>query len=457
MVLNASRFLGFLQAAAVFAAAAMPAHAQQNVSVIRDAEIEALVADYARPIFKAAGLGRANTEIILVNDPSFNAFVAGRRMFINTGALMTAETPNEIIGVMAHEAGHIAGGHQERLRQQLESARTLSIVAGLIGAGAAIAGAASKNTAAAQAGAGIAVGGAEAARRGLLAYQRTEEATADRSAVTYLEKTGQSAAGMLKTFKRFEGMLSLSGVQVDPYQVSHPMPRERIAALQTLAEQSVNFGKADSPSLQARHDLMRAKIAAYTQGQGESARLLKRSGNAQAIAYGDAVRSLLYGNPAAALKKADMLAKGDPKSPWFQELRGDILLKANKPAQAAEAYAKAIRLDPRKSSMLQVGYAQALIATGKPEALDKAARTLNETLQRDRENAAGYALLAQAEGRRGNIAEAELATAEGYYYSGDIKQAKSFAARAQQKMKNGAPGWLRAQDILNTKTSKKKS
>ncbi len=136
----------------------------QGIPVVRDAEIEALVRDYSRPIFNAAGLSKAGIQIVLVNDKSFNAFVAGRRMFINTGALMQAETPNEIIGVIAHEAGHLAGGHQQRLRDQLERAKTMAIIAGLLGAGAIVAGGASDNRGLAGAGIGLATGGSEVAR-----------------------------------------------------------------------------------------------------------------------------------------------------------------------------------------------------------------------------------------------------------------------------------------------------
>jgi len=206
---------------ALAASLTLGAQAQGRVPVVRDAEIEALVREYAKPILKAAGLSNQNIEIILVNDARFNAFVTGRKMFINTGALMQAETPNEIIGVIAHEAGHIAGGHQQRLRQQLERAQTMAVVAGLLGMGAIAAGAATKTEGLGQVGAGVVAGGAEAARRGLLNYQRSEEVTADRSALTYLERTGQSAKGMLKTFARFQGALSLSGARVDPYLQSH--------------------------------------------------------------------------------------------------------------------------------------------------------------------------------------------------------------------------------------------
>ena len=435
---------------------ATPSFAQRGVPIVRDAEIEALVRDYARPILKAAGLSKSGIDIILVNDPGFNAFVAGRRMFINTGALLQAETPNEIIGVIAHEAGHIAGGHQERLRDQLARAQTMMVLATLLGVGAVAAGAATDTAGLGKAGVGILSGGGEAARRGLLGYQRTEEITADRSAIVYLEKTGQSAKGMLKTFQRFQSALSLSGARVDPYKVSHPMPRDRIANLETLARASPNFDRADPEALQLRHDMMRAKIAVYTQGQSAASRLFRKDPRGLAAQYGDAHATLLFGNPRSALKKADALVKAYPENPYFQELRGDALLRANKPEDSAKAYARAVSLDPAKSGILPIAHGQALIATGKPEALKKAVAEISKGLDRDRENASGYRYLAQAYGQLGEVAEAELAVAEGHYYSGAYQDAKIFAARAQQKFKRGAPGWVRAQDIINFKTPKKK-
>jgi predicted Zn-dependent protease len=439
-------------AAAFPVVAAVPTVAaaqQQNLPIVRDAEIEALVRDYARPILKAAGLERSNIEIVLVNDRRFNAFVAGRRIFINTGALMQAETPNEIIGVLAHEAGHIAGGHQERLREQLKRAQTIAVVAGLLGMGAMAAGAVTNTGELAQTGAGIAAGGGEFARRGLLSYQRGEETTADRSAITYLNATGQSAKGMLTTFKRFQTALSLSGAHVDPYQVSHPMPRDRIQNLQTLAEASPYFNVKDPPALQQRHDMARAKIAVYAQGQAASSRLFRKQPDGLATTYAEAISAYQYGNPRAAAAKADALIKAQPNNPYLHELRGDALMKSNRPAEAAEAYAKAIKLDPAKSGTLQVGYGRALLATGKPDLIRKAVDALRQGLDRDRENIAGYQYLAQAYGRLGEEAEAELALAEGHYYSGNYQDAKIFAMRAQMKMKRGTPGWVRAQDIIN--------
>lgn len=441
----------FAAAMLSLALATTPASAQRGISVVRDAEIEALVADYARPILEAAGLGKSGIEIVLVNDSSFNAFVTGRRIFINTGALLMSETPNEIIGVLAHEAGHIAGGHQQRLRDQLARAQTMSVIAALLGAGAVAAGSASGTEGLAHSGVGIISGGVEAARRSVLAYQRSEEATADRSAITYLERTGQSAQGMLKTFERLAGSMALAGVRVDPYQISHPTPRERIANLETLARASKNFGRADPPALQQRHDLMRAKISAYTQGHAAASRLFGRNSHSLPARYADAIGTFLSGNSRAATGKIDALVKAAPNNPYFHEIRGEILLKAGQPQQAAQAFATALRLDPRKSGIIQIGYGQALMATGKPEQLRKAVDELRAGLSRNKDYAAGYRYLAQAHGKLGNIGEAELATAEGHFHSGNIREARIFAARAQQKLAKGTPGWMQAQDIINSK------
>ncbi|ESW92877.1 M48 family metalloprotease [Mesorhizobium sp. C280B] len=455
-IARTARALATLSLAAMVAMAGSVNAFAQNVPVVRDAEIEALVRDYARPIFKAAGLSGDAINIVLVNDQSFNAFVAGRRLFINTGALMTAETPNEIIGVIAHEAGHIAGGHQQKLREQLERAKTMAILATLLGAGAMVAGATSNSRGLAGAGMGVVAGGGEMAQRSILAYQRTEEMTADRSAITYLNATGQSGMGMLKTFGRFQNALSLSGAQVDPYRISHPMPQERIANLEVLVKQSPYVDKVDPPALQQRHDMMRIKIAAYMQGQAAASRLMRKNPGSLASRYGDAQMTYLFGNLASALTKTNALIKEQPKNPYFQELRGDILMKANRPKDAADAYAKSVSLDPARSGLLPVSYGQALMAIGTQDSLKKAVAQINTGLGRDRENAAGYRYLAQAYGELGNIPAAELATAEGHFYSGDYKNAKIFAMRAQQSMKRGEPGWLRAQDIINYAPSGKK-
>ncbi|KKO04592.1 hypothetical protein LCGC14_0084190 [marine sediment metagenome] len=422
-----------------------------SLPVVRDAEIEALIGEYARPILKAAGLSRSGIEIVLVNSGSFNAFVAGRRIFVNTGAIIATETPNQLIGILAHEIGHLAGGHQQRLRQQLERAKTIAIVAGLLGAGVAVAGASSGARGAAQAGAGLMAGGGDLARRGLLSYQRGEESTADRAALTYLRKTGQSGKGLLETFETLDRNNLFASGRSGNYLSSHPLPRERIAALKQVAQESSDFSRQDSPGLAQRHDLARAKIVAYNGGASEVRRLFARNPRGLAALYGDAIATHLSGSPATALQKIEALIAAQPNSPWFHEMRGEILMDAGRWQEAAAAFAKAVKLDKSGSGILKAEVGQALVTGGDRSQMDKAVDLIQSGLQSDPGNSVAYRFLAMAFGRLGDVGRAELATAEGYWHGGSFRQAKIFATRAQQKLKPGSPAWLKAQDIIQTK------
>jgi len=425
-----------------------PAAAQGRVAVVRDAEIESLLRDYVTPILGAAGLSRRGIEIVLVNDPGFNAFVDGRRIFVNTGALMQSEVPNEIIGVLAHEAGHLAGGHQQRLREQVARARTLAIVGGLLGAGAIAAGSISGSREGATAGAAIASAAPGLAMRGLLSYRRSEEMNADQAAAKYLAATKQSVRGMLTTFKRFSQSLSLSGVQVDQYQISHPLPRERIALLEELAQKSPYFDKADADALIKRHQLMRAKIAAYNGGRTDVARLFNNDRGSLAARYGDAIATDLAGNSGEALKMMDALIKSSPSNAYFHEFRGEILLKQGKSDQSAKAFAQALKLEGGKSGLIRARLGVALLATGDPKQAERAVKELRTALQNDPDNFNAYRSLSQAYGVTGDVANAELALAEGNFRAGNIQEAKVFAARALTKLPKGTPSAQRANDIL---------
>ena len=439
-------------ALALAVAVAVPA-AAQGVPVVRDAEIEALVADYARPILKAAGLQRSNIQIVLVNDSSFNAFVAGRRLFINTGALLQAETPNEIIGVIAHEAGHIAGGHQERLREQLARAQTMMIVASLLGIGAVAAGAATKNRTLAQAGTGIAAGGGEIARRGLLSYQRGEEATADRSAITYLEKTGQSAKGMLTTFERFANEALFKTSSIDPYVLSHPLPAERISALQDAAQKSPYYETKDSAALQARHDMMRAKLFGFMGDQAEIARRYPVSDNSLPARYARAISNYRFGRLGEALQAIDGLIASQPANAYFQELKGQVLMESGR-AQAALPYLRKAASMVPAGTPIAVLLGHALVGAGGAANDKEAIRVLSRATQRDPDSSEGFQYLAMAYDNVGDRPNSQLASAQALFVAGKYVEARTQAKRAQDQFKEGSSGWLRADDILNYRPPK---
>lgn len=420
----------------------------RNISIVRDAEIEALMADYAGPLLGAANLKSRGVDVILVNDMSFNAFVSGRRIFINVGAILEAATPNEIIGVLAHEAGHLAGGHQERLRAQLDGSKTTAIVGMLLGVGAIVAGSTSGNEAGAAAGSAIISAAPQLAARQLLSYQRGEEINADRAALTYLNKTQQSPKGMLATFERFAQRMALAGVRPDPYRQSHPLPRERLSLLQETARQSPYFNKKDSQNMQLRHDLARAKIAAFSGGLPAIQRLFRQAPKSLPALYGQAVALDIAGRSKNALSIVQKLISAQASNPYFYELKGEIELKSRKAEQAAQSFAKAAQLDRKKSGLIQARLGFAYVATGQPKNAKKAITALKKGLQVDPDNFNAYRTLSSAYALSGDVAEAELAMAEGHFKAGNIRQSKIFAGRALQKLVPGKPSWQRAKDIL---------
>ena len=224
------------------------AQQQKGPPIIRDAEIEQLLREYSQPVLQVAGLAKQNVEVVIINERSFNAFVAdGRRIFVNSGVLMDAATPNMVVGVLAHETGHIAGGHLARLREQVAAATTQSVIALLLGVGAMVAASRSNSASAGQAGAAAITAPQAMLESSLLSYVRTQEDSADRAGVKFLTATGQSAKGMYETFKHLADQILYQSRYIDPYLQSHPLPTDRVRALQELARSSPYWDKKDPP------------------------------------------------------------------------------------------------------------------------------------------------------------------------------------------------------------------
>lgn len=429
----------------------LPVAAQsRGPMIIRDQEIENLLRDYANPILGVAGVRKSGFQIVLVQDRGFNAFVAdGRRMFINTGALMDAKTPNEIIGVIAHETGHIAGGHLQRLREQMATAQILAMAGMLLGAGAAIGTARSPQVGNSGVGAmGIGLGAQDMAMRSLLSYQRGEEQAADRSALKYLEATQQSPKGLLETFQRFnqEAMFKTTGV--DPYLVSHPFPQERISNLETTAKKSPYWDKKDPHALQARHDLMRAKLFGFTARADEVGRRYPLSDNSAPARYARAIAAYRNKQLGPALAGIDSLTREQPNNPYFWELKGQVLLEFGRANEAVTALRRSVSLAPN-SGMIKGMLGQALVATGTPANVDAAIGELSNAAMREPESSDIWRHLATAYSRKGQEGQAHLAAAQAYFFEGDYSAAATQANRAKQLLPPNSPGWLKAEDILN--------
>ena len=451
----ASRTIAVASALALIATSqpALTQAAPPGLPVIRDAEIEQLLRDYTAPILRAAGLGQQNVQVVLINARAFNAFVMdGRRIFVNVGALYDSKTPNEIIGVLAHEAGHISGGHLSRLREQLASAQTASIIALLLGVGAIAAGAASggNNNNLGQLGAAAVQAPQEMIRRSLLSYQRAQEEAADRAAVKFLNATGQSAKGMHTTFKRFAEDIMMISSRIDPYQQSHPIPRERVASLDELVKTNPYWDKLDPPELQLRHDMMRAKLAGFLERQDSIARRYPSSDTGLPARYARAIAAHRFGGIASALPQIDALIQAQPSNPYFHELKGQTLLEGGRPAEAIAPLRRAASLAPN-AALIRIMLGQALVATGEDRYSDEAIALLRVAMQREPDAAEVYSQLAMAYGRKGNYAEADLASAQAALARGDMKTARELAARAKTRFPTGSPGWVKSDDIVGLK------
>lgn len=453
----AGRAIAMLTAAAVamtgFGIATGAARAQAkngSLPIIRDTEIENLLRDYARPILKAAGLAQQNIKVVVINDRSFNAFVMdGRHIFVNAGALFETRTPNELIGVLAHETGHLAGGHLLRLREKLARAQTQSIIAMLLGVGAMVAGA-SAGGGAGNIGAAAITAPQSALQHSLLAYARTQEDQADHAAIKFLTATHQSGKGMVDLFKRLANETLFSSRGVDPYLQNHPMPADRVAALETLAKASPYWNAKDPPALQLRHDLMRAKLSGFLETYDTVMRRYPESNQSLPARYARAIATYRNGSLSQAIPEMDGLIHSEPNNPYFYELKGQALLEGGHPSRAIAPLRRAVTLS-HHAPLISILLGQALVATNDKRYASEAVQLLRAAVQREPDMPNAYDQLAMAYGRTGDLAHADLASAKAAFARGDVKTAHLLATRAKTRFPIGSPAWVRADDIVNAK------
>jgi predicted Zn-dependent protease len=448
----AARLVALVTATALVGAGA-PVHAQKNNGppIVRDAEIEQLLREYTQPILRTAGLAQQNVQVVIINDRSFNAFVAdGRRIFVNGGALMESETPNQIIGVLAHETGHIAGGHLARMRETMASATTQSIIAMLLGAGALVAAGRAGGADLGQAGAAAIAGPTMAIQNTMFGYMRAQEEQADRAGVKFLTATGQSAKGMYETFKRMADQVLYQVRYINPYLQTHPLPSERVAALEGLAKASPYWDHKDPPALQARHDLMRAKLYGFIERPDGVARRYPPSDTSLPARYARAISAYRFSDPRVALGQIEALIQAQPQNPYFYELKGQALLEAGKPTEAIAPLRHAVQLAPNPT-LIQIMLGQALVATHDRAHVDEAIPILQAAVLREQESPDAYGQLAMAYGQKSDLARADLASAQAAFLRGDIKTAREIATRAKTRFPVGTPGWVKADDLASLK------
>jgi predicted Zn-dependent protease len=422
--------------------------ANAGIPMIRDAEIEQLLRDYTTPLFRVAGLSDQNIHVVIIDDKTFNAFVMdAHRIFINVGALTQATTPNQVIGVLAHETGHIVGGHLSKIRQELANVQTAALIGLLLGVGAIVAGAHSGNSLdTGNVGMAAITAPQALGLNRLLAYQRAQEESADRAGVRFLTMTGQSAKGMYDTFKHFADESLFAAQGANPYFQNHPMPQERMAALTELVK-TPYWTKKDPPELQFRHDMMRAKLFGFTERPASVLTRYPSTDTSLPARYARAISTYRFGDPHSAIAQIDSLIQAMPNNPYFYELKGQALLEGGHPADAIAPLRHAVQLAPNPA-LIQILLAQAIVATNEAKSADEAISLLHAAINKEPEAADAYTALAMAYARKNNLADADLASAQAAFARGDNKTARALAERAKQRFPIGSPGWVRADDIV---------
>lgn len=434
-----SSAISVLSAAAVATVAAIaPANAGNG---IRDAEMEKVLKEYGEPIFAAAGLDPSAIHIYIINDPSINAFVAGgQNIFMNTGTIMELDTPSQLKGIMAHETGHIAGGHLARGPEAMGKAEVPMIISMIAGIAAIAAGAPDIGMA-------LMVGAQGVAQRELLAFSRQQESSADQAGVKYLTATGQSSNGMVEVFSKFADQEILSGARQDPFVRSHPLSRDRMAALEALVAASPFRDKTDSKADLETYALIRAKLRGFVDSPEVTLRHYPMSDRSQPARYARAVAFFKGADLETALSQINSLIAERPNYAYFWELKGQILVESAKPLEGVPAYRKAVELAPDEP-LLRASLGAALVATEDPKLLAEAKANLKASINMEPDNAMAWYYLASVYGAEGNTGMAALATAERNFSVKDMGGAMLFARRAQKELKQGTQDWQRAQDIL---------
>ena len=417
----------------------------RRIALIRDAELEHTIGNFAAPLFTAAGLDASAVRVLIVKDRALNAFVAGgQKIFVNTGLLLATKSPQQLIGVLAHETGHISGGHLARTQDALKNASVPAIIGMVLGAAAMVSGA----PGGAQAAPAILLGGQHAAGRTFLKYSRNQESAADQAAVTLLTKIGQSPQGLLD----FLGILGeqdlLSRQSQDPYAQSHPLNRQRTDLLRRRVEASKFRDRKPTAGQTEIFQRLQAKLRGFLERPEQ---VFKRYPAADRSLPAHYARAAAHHNESQldkALAEVDVLLAERPDDAFFQELKGQILYEHGRVAESLAPYEAAVRLQPQLA-LLRVGLAQSQIAS-QDASLVKAAINHLETAARQDSNLVGiWRQLAVAYGRDGHFGLSALASAEFAFRLGRASEAVYQAQRAIKKLPRGSPGWIRAQDIVS--------
>jgi len=415
--------------------------AAQGINLLQDTETERLLRSYEEPILKVAGIDPNAVKMYIVGDTSLNAFVAeGQNIFVNTGLFIELKSPNELQGVLAHETGHMAGGHLTRGSEAIAKAEIPMLLSMVLGIGAAIAGAG-------QAGMVLMGIGQSAAAAQFFQFSRAQEATADQMGQKYLRALHLSGMGMVKVFDRMANEEAMIVKNPEQYATSHPASRDRVANLQEIADASPYRDVPDSPQAVHAYEMVKAKIIGFQLPVQDVLYRYPVTDKSAPARYARAMVYMRQPELQKALAEINSLIKEEPKNPFFYEVLGQIYVSMSQPMKGIAPYQKCVDLLP-DAPELRVALAAAQVATGDKKIEAQAIGNLKIAVQQDSENPFAWYQMAQAYSDLGNNPLADLATSERYYTVGDVRKAAVFAIRARQKLKTGTPDWERANDIL---------
>ncbi len=415
--------------------------AQERITIIRDAEVENTIRAFGTPLFEAAGLSPEAVSIRIIKSKDLNAFVAGgQNLYMHTGLLIRTDTPTQVIGVIAHETGHIAGGHLARIPDALEKAQTQAIIATVLGAAAGVA------SGRGDVGSAIMMGGSDAALKGLLSFSRAQESSADQAALSYLDSTGQSSRGLLEFFQILGDQELLVAARQDPYVRTHPLTRDRVAAIQSHVDRSPYANVEPRPEWVEMHRRMRAKLFAFTEPPIRTAQRYKDSDTSLDARYARAIAAYRKPDLETALPLIDSLIAERPRDPYFWELKGQMLFENARPQEALAPWRKSVELLP-DSDLLRVNLGQLLVSFEDPALMKEAEEHLEFAVRRDPSNSFAWRLLGTAYDRTGQAGMASYALAEYALLRGELSQALYHAGRAEQTLPKGSPARLKVQDL----------
>ena len=422
-----------------FALTASPARAQ---SILRDAETEALLAEMSTPLISTAELRPADVRIVLIGDLSINAFVAGGQIvYIHSGLIEASDNANQVQGVIAHELGHVAGGHVINTAGQ-ERATTIALLSLLLGAAAVAAGAG-------EAGFGILGAGQQAALGSYLAFSRVQESTADAAGARYLSAAGISGRGSVEFFMKLQNLEFRYNVPQDDDQAygrTHPLSGDRVQFLRDTYMADPAWNRPSDPGMEARFLRVKAKLGGYINEPQLTMQRFPTSDTSLPARYARAYAWHKSAHPERALAETEALLAMAPADPYFLELKGQILLESGRPADALPPLRAAVAATSQQP-LIAALFGHALIATEDVANYGEAEAVLRAAVNRDNDNPFAWYQLGIVYAHKGDEARASLATAERHVLTGQAQLALISAESALGGLAAGTPDALRAQDI----------